>query len=1136
MFLLLSEQDDAALYRWENACLYCPIAPQKSALTLDEAWNAPGSVFLFLKKMPEETEGLCSLVGNFLSRLPKGRLFLWLPALENTLRGNAPHTLRLWDASGRERREIGDGSLDLKGCRLLFPAGGKMLPGTEENSIRFTETRESGPYLFSTGQRDFPLSSPPVLHFPSGELRFSFRIEQKQGTEKSVLQEMGISLSYACRGGNGVPGSGKGFVERLSSPLFRMPPGSILDVLALLHPCDLLDTAKTKFTFQPHPSGESPPVLESSIATIHGRRLRFRPGAEAGFTFAREIEVHYPLGEETDSSLRYGLTFSGCFLLQPDDGLLENDDGLLRIACGYSGTEYIGVLPEKIPEFGLRLQPGFPSFFPSSAPKGTSFFSDLCTTARVQAFPSAWYYAQPGETSLYQTENSDLMSLVEAPVCPLSPGMFIPFFPYDGYDGPSPGAVMMETQALAPERRALIRTEAIRRGHPPSNEKAVRAMTPDGILVELEEKEPFTPRRWNWIGLANTGPPERRPSAVLTSISPALQSAFQDRGLWLILSDPRQISEHFSTPFLITERAYLTLCQSLGEAAVLPLKQLINTDFDSENKFRETVTRLLPGAGSHQLDLICRLCAQCGLSVEQWHFNLSPLSWRTQTNDSTDTVILFKYRTDFSITDLLRKEIPASLPLEGKAAENTIRKTLESCLSEDGDIREEYRELHHLARNPLWTGVLFLNVPVEGRDIPEELSFIMSGVDLSRFYAHHLAVRSNNCRVEPSSILMEDASLSGLVDYRAERDNTPLETLPDYDFNTVRIYFRVDGTSITHFQCTGELLVNRLFHSPVARISPDAGNALLLEGVCQKNEQGLNCYLFSLRKRETYALSCGEMEKVLVQAVGLSVSKEADKGALKGIFQLSGSLFFKPMPACDLLAFGGGENAGLRFGQLSLCVSISRDGDKKWTAPEDRIALYPGESAPRRHSMADRFPMKLKQFDSSSGSPTSNGFQTLSCPLKQGKITDRWCGLVWEISLGALGALSSQKISLELLIAWENMPSGEESPLFAGYRFSEEKTANALLPLQGFLTLGFKTVEILVNGRDEPEEETDYLVRLRNFGIHAFTFSFPPGNNDIFLFANPESPASGEPGWYAAFCHEKMASKLPYSPQKGGLR
>ncbi len=250
-------------------------------------------------------------------------------------------------------------------------------------------------------------------------------------------------------------------------------------------------------------------------------------------------------------------------------------------------------------------------------------------------------------------------------------------------------------------------------------------------------------------------------------------------------------------------------------------------------------------------------------------------------------------------------------------------------------------------------------------------------------------------------------------------------------------------------------------------------------------------------------------------------------------------------------------SAGLAFSNyaISMRFKLANPTAVTFGVVDENLTLDTADSPARENSLFARFPLRLVDFISSpdpwitEGIPATNpreshpeapkplafppesaGFVSISAPIRQGRLSAPWFGLVYEVDLGSLGALAgSVGISVRLLAAWS--PGGfENTPaVYIGAALPGVSDAVGMnLPLQGLLDVGFRTVQFETHDKDGA---THYLMRLRDFGLQVMGMTFPPGHNDITLFANPEPGSDTKLGWYAAFEVGKLG-KLAAAKEK----
>src|SRR5690606_19051011 len=240
---------------------------------------------------------------------------------------------------------------------------------------------------------------------------------------------------------------------------------------------------------------------------------------------------------------------------------------------------------------------------------------------------------------------------------------------------------------------------------------------------------------------------------------------------------------------------------------------------------------------------------------------------------------------------------------------------------------------------------------------------------------------------------------------------------------------------------------------------------------------------------------------------------------------------------------------GLRYNGLLVSMTFTPGGDasdKQFAVDEGNLSFDLANSDARRQSLVGHFPLALNGLlavrpaqeqgapsGTAGATPEDLGFASVSAPLEQVPLDAPWYGLRFTLDLGTLGALlGSAGIAVEVLAAWQ--PGAGQKltpPQYLGLRLGTGPAEDVQWPLQGVLRLGFRNFQFLtyINER----EELVYLLRLHQFTLSLLgLLDFPPGNNDIVLFGNPDQSGAvvlfGNPdqsgaaklGWYAAYAKD----------------
>jgi hypothetical protein len=213
----------------------------------------------------------------------------------------------------------------------------------------------------------------------------------------------------------------------------------------------------------------------------------------------------------------------------------------------------------------------------------------------------------------------------------------------------------------------------------------------------------------------------------------------------------------------------------------------------------------------------------------------------------------------------------------------------------------------------------------------------------------------------------------------------------------------------------------------------------------------------------------------------------------------------------------------------------STPGIQTFVVNAENISFDLPNSALRPASLINNFPLKVSGLLSgpnlsASGEPPSGltpedlGFTSVAAPLEQTPMKPAWYGLVCDLELGSFGALSGgNPFRINVLMAWSEGTSEDAPPVYLGLKLPGISAVAGSFPLQGVLKLGFRSFrfEVYTN----TDNETAYLLRLKQFALSVLTWSFPPGNTDIVLFGETGNPA-GSLGWYAAYKKDDDKKKV----------
>ena len=959
-------------------------------------------------------------------------------------------------------------------------------------------------------------------------------------------------------------------LDSLHYPLFRGVAESPVAMTVSFDPVGVLDPARTMLRYPSTPAAmnshyTSQLGFEVTIAADAGD-----PATPAGLAFHRsprsvtETAVDDPLYLAPIGPYRLAVG-AGSGTASP----------AARLTGGISGSEYFGFSAGAgVPITFTPTQPAFAPDFPpvpgnasdrrSVQGSEPDQLTGLATTSYASLGPpaegQAWYFAQPDSGAFFAVRppGSDEAAAALAPYLELlelvsgdvsDPASGYPLVPYAGADGNLALMQALESQILSPLRRAALDAPAAgpRLAAGAAAPLPAQATTPQGLLAG------FDGNNWASLTLSPAAPGTTLPRLAFNSPSPAFSSALQSNQLFLVAANPTVLQKNADFNYWITDAVLGDLARLSGpEAVPAPvitlLSQQARAPQTSLAAFTAMLDTVLTGPNARYRDTVVKYSMYFELAVEDWRFRMSPSLWGDQR--SHPPVLIVKY-ADGSLYDFVQNTAAWAWPAVATPENGSIAATqallngiLESAIAEYvslGSASSLAGFVTDIALNPSWTGVLMLNANVPFSSVPPELAGLAAGIEADQFRAHHVGISVTPVNLdEPARTLAQaPSSVFGLIDYSQLEDIAHIEG--DFDFKVLLLQVLFANSAVANFAGRIELFVNRLFGELVTLYNSAHYNNLILNGSYQR-QGGTGHYVFVTDAVSTFGASVagrgGSSDQVVLlsteidQAQFVTASRDTTgDDVVHNRFLLQGRLRFAGLAGFDAFSFGPTmDRNGVQVADGYLAfTAASIDMDSPINAPEERafrfnldeISFDPAASQARPTSFFQRFPLQVAGLVSGAAGqpPRELGYLPLATPLSQPGLTGPWFGLRFAIDLGTLGALSSAPaLTAVLLAAWS--PAGSQHQVNIGLKLPGVESARALMPIQGVLDLGFAAVELTADGA---AVDPAYVLRFRNFYLRFLGWKFPPGQNSIALFGNPEAASQsiatdrGALGWYAAY-------------------
>jgi hypothetical protein len=892
-----------------------------------------------------------------------------------------------------------------------------------------------------------------------------------------------------------------------------------------------------------------------------------------GFVFAVQPLVTGPRDATADDvPVVYYLTVDGDF----DVGGTGDD----RVLCGASGLEYVALPAPAVMSFRAgrpAYAPPAPGLLEAGRDVVTEPSGDAAPAALAGLGTTAWcwfsaavspvYCAQPGYYGPVGTGGfSPFEELATATLASLDAA---PAFPMIGHawldEAEKRLARAMEAQAIAPERRRQIAL-LLHDAPPPVARTATASpgggilVSPLGLAIRGYDADP-----WDWVAIGNTlasaaGLPDLR----FTKVGGPFRAALSTSSLFMVLGSASAVMACASVPYQLTRRS-LGLIRAGGR-----VRQGVCDKVDTELYPTETAfDAMLRSAGSNdeEVRVFQRYGGLLTPVLSGFQLRMSPRNWEADLGLGLRSArLIFKLVTGRSLRALVEDTAawawPAASSHDGKAstARDDVRRILAAAADAAAKAKAEgkaspYDHFLLVVDDPRWTGVLALSVEAPLDGLPEPLQPLAAGIDPARFHAHHLGFSTTSFTVTADGKLRADVTPTfGLIDYE-DRIDQYFSSDTTFAFRVLKLTAGFQNGELSSFATTAELMVNRLFGTPTRLFPTSRGNNIVLDGLHQRQRAGgatRETYVLSMRDAGVFQLLQGQLAGVRLsetQLVTVKAARPAENDCfLTAAFQMKGKLRFAEPEGFDPFCWGppatpgavpaivadpaaqlaGGHGLSFSNYAVTMRFSLAQPSSVTFAVSDENLGLDAANSPARPNSLYARFPLLLTSLLTTpdpavTGAPPSTfdpkaaGFASISAPLQQGRLTQPWYGLVYEVDLGTLGALAaSAPIKVRLLVAW-SPGSGDEGPPAVYIGASLPGVARALgasLSLQGVLDIGFRTLE-MPRPYTDAEGRRQYLARLRDFGLRVMGMSFPPARNDITLFGSPTS--NTKLGWYAAY-------------------
>lgn len=815
----------------------------------------------------------------------------------------------------------------------------------------------------------------------------------------------------------------------------------------------------------------------------------------------------------------------------PESGTIYN------LLCGLSGIETFSFQPATQSYSGdiLTFCTGNKAYAPSYvAPSagtnqsGAAVLSEDYTTAWISVGNGVGndsgnlYYSQPTGASLYASNSgvgktvSGLLGFFEPVACTLTSGDLapVPMVPYRllnlSDNSEENNYSDFELKVISTNRKTTLE-KTIQKNAAKSraarkqtlmgevSDTLVTSTSPQGLLVEVDT----TSNEWTELILAKNVNINEDGNPPITmeflNLNSTLQSAFQTNQQFLVVSWNKPLTDG-GTDYI-----------------------LYGTDGSSSNFLNEMI-------------------------IEGWPFLANvPTS---NPNGVFTNVLIFKF-CEGTLANQISDSSTWTSPELFNCVDYGNLELLQNWLTdyctnatnkyEAGD--SNYYYFSNIINDPNWNGILLLQSNISIQDFPPELQGLLAGIDLSRFFGHHLGINVNHISAgENGELTMSPvSSLFGLIDYTDvlfDQYNDDISKYlagisppsGDYNYKVLSLRILFGNSAIQNFNSYVQLAISNLFGCSVA--ASNNSNIIIFTG-SYEDQNGDPNYIFNETGDNLLPLKSNALNGIEIVKASF-VTEQPQNGEDSTMvyvkFSFWGFMNFAEQ-TFDLYSFGSpsldGQNQfipgdGLSYSNMAINMNFAMETSSVqfFTFDVSQMAFDLGQSHWRSASLYGHFPLELTGIltGDTTSQPSSQGYIPLPIPGMVGSSSwvGTWYGLVFNLNMGTMGDLTnSLGFNSTMLMVWT---TGANAQLGAMLQLPGLSTQAKMLSLQGVLSLNIGNLQ-LQTAQNQDSGTAAYMMSMNQITLKFLSFSFPPsGAVNFYLFGNPDTDAQPSSlGWYLGY-------------------
>lgn len=1093
-----------------------PSTPEET-ITPKRAWDDPEyrGFFVFLLEAPQDAAAFAAALqqSGVLPSDPARTSFAWINY--DPVKG----------ITGSNLLQVGnDGTADVVAASATYSFSTYGYPVFLNSPIEVVRNAYGEPQTFL-------ISYPPNTGFPPPNARntslplydrgrFCLRSEQALLNDFSASTEAGFDVAFRY---SALFGQQK--LINFHYPIVEVPPGGSYHLLFSVQwdPLGAKAPARTELVFKnaayllittggKDPVSRIVPATGGEVTPTYFRTIYDEPlGLRARTSSETSNPGRFVFDTWNDNGeTKYYLTPAGEFeaMAIPATSSDAVDPNRCKLLCGLSGIESF--------DFALRFSPTargdivlFTPYQPAYAPvfpltgggKPDELLDATYTTSYMTVYKAAtsggtpFYQSQAGSSPLFHQDdaNSDILAFFDAQTLLLESAAVANPAPLAPYAGvAAPSNPSIETYTQF-EAEILSPARIRNITAVPEAMRATRASTaPVTTTTPQGFLAEIAGTEWNWVRLARS----------LTSTGTETQLQFDDLGQ--DLRDALQTNEMF----------------------------LVVTNPEPLGTFEKTI------------------------AIADWPFTINVGA--RDLYGSYANVLIFKFgkgTVEERAKDTASWTNPAVFTKNDAAG---VSSWLQAYIFETDQLARDdarYQPFLDLVRNPSWNGVLALRVDIQVQSFPEDIKGLLGGIDLARFFGHHIGINVNVVRTDGGLEMTDRSSLFGLINYIAKNDASDATTAlvtrrafaqqqavaaeGTYSFRVLTLQVVFTNSEITDFNSKIILTITKWFGDDVELLGyeddPVLRNSILIYG-SYENHNGIPFYTFQGTGRFRFVARSMVLAYVEIVKAQFHTMKEGEVASsddlssepelVRSLFSLWGYVSFLPVPDLDTLSFGNdagdtsGTTRGLYCSDIGVLMSFVLEENVQ-PAPEfvfdaARIGFDLTLSYARPQSLFKKFPFRVTKLESSDGDrkATDQGYLPMITPdLKTVPLQTEWYGLYFALNLGSMGALAENAgFSAGVLSAWSPSPARASASLFM--QIPGTGSGKSVISLQSVLKLSLNRIELV----EQTKDSGYYLIKLQNIGLSFLGKKLPSvGSTYLTIFGSDDVTSDSNLAWFGSY-------------------